>query len=126
MTLLLDTHVLIWLLVGSPRLGELAWLDDHRPWGLSPVSLLEIQFLAEVGKLEVRNPEFMETLAGDARFVIDEPPLLALFRAALTLTWTRDPFDRLLAAHSKLRRVPLCSMDRVIRARHRLLPPQLS
>jgi PIN domain nuclease of toxin-antitoxin system len=42
------------------------------------------------------------------------------------LGWTRDPFDRLLAAHSVARRSPLCSVDRDIRLNHAFLPPELA
>ena len=44
---------------------------------------------------------------------------------AVGLSWTLDPFDRLLAAHSEARRVPLARLDRRIRAHHRLLPEEL-
>jgi PIN domain nuclease of toxin-antitoxin system len=93
---------------------------------VSPISFLEIQFLAEVGRLEVRQAEFMDAVSRDQRFVIDEVPLVPLIEKAMQLVWTRDPFDRLLAAHSEARRVPLCSIDRVIRAEHRLMVPELS
>lgn len=125
MKLLLDTHFLIWALLSWPRLDEYSWLERYRPWGVSPVSLLELQFLAEVGRIEIRQPELLEALAGDARFVIDEVPLLALIRHALPLEWTRDPFDRLLAAHSLARRTPLCTVDRELSRHHALLPKEL-
>lgn len=69
MTLLLDTHFIIWIVLGSRR--------------------------------------------------------LTLVRHALSLDWTRDPFDRLLAAHSTARRVPLCTADRHMLSHHRLLPLEL-
>jgi PIN domain nuclease of toxin-antitoxin system len=124
-TLLLDTHFFIWLLLGSSRIAEFAWLGKHRPWGVSPVSLLEIQLLSEVGRLRVRNPEFVEALSKDNRFVIDDPPLAQVFDNALSLDWTRDPFDRLLVAHSLTRRIPLCSVDEMIQRHHRLLSQEL-
>lgn len=124
-TILLDTHFLLWTVLGAERLREFPWLDAYRPWGISPVSFLEIQFLAEVGRLEVRQPEFFQAVAADSRFVLDEVPLVALVEKALPLSWTRDPFDRLLAAHSEARRVPLCSLDRRIQAGHRLLVKEL-
>lgn len=124
--LLLDTHFLIWTLLDLPRLDEFPWLDRYRPWGVSPVSFLEIRFLAEVGRLEARVPELMEAVGRDPRFVVDEAPLLALVRHALPLEWTRDPFGRLLAAHSAARRVPLCTLDRRIRASHSWVPAELS
>ncbi len=121
MTALLDTHFLIWLVLRSRRLSQFRWLEKYRPWGVSPVSFLEIQYLAEVGRLEVHNPEFTETVLGDRRFIVDEVPFLPLIRQALGLSWTRDPFDRLLAAHSTIRRVPLCTTDQAIRGHHSLL-----
>ncbi len=124
-TLLLDTHFLIWLVLGSRRLTKFPWIERYRPWGVSPVSFLEIQFLAEIGRLSVRNPEFVDTVMSDPRFTVDEITLVPLVRHALRLGWTRDPFDRLLVAHSASRRVPLCTTDRVIRANYRLLPAEL-
>lgn len=122
---LLDTHFLIWLIVGSPRLDEHPWLDGYRPWGISPISLLEMQFLSELGRLELDGEGFLDRVANDSRFVLDEAPLIGLIRHALRLEWTRDPFDRLLAAHSASRRVPLCTVDRTIRSNHRYLPREM-
>ena len=124
MKCLLDTHFLVWIALSLPRLDEFPWIDEYQPWGVSPVSLLEIHFLAEVGKLQVES-EFLDALMGDRRFVVDEVPLLALVRQALPMDWTRDPFDRLLAAHSAARRVPLCTVDRTLRLHHRDLVPEL-
>jgi PIN domain nuclease of toxin-antitoxin system len=124
-TLLLDTHFLVWLALGAKRLVEFPWLDRYRPWGVSPVSLLEIQFLAEIGRLSVRNPEFTSKVMDDVRFTVDDITLVSLVRYALPLDWTRDPFDRFLVAHSLARRVPFCTTDRIIRGHHRLIPTEL-
>jgi len=124
-TVLLDTHFLIWLVLGSKRLAEFPWIDRYRPWGVSPVSFLEIQFLAEVGRLSVRNPEFTDTVMDDTRFTVDDIPLATLMRHALRLHWTRDPFDRLLVAHSSARRIAFCTTDGNIRSHHRLIPTEL-
>lgn len=125
MNLLLDTHFLLWIVLGSARLDAFPWLARYRPWGVSPVSFLEIELLGEVGRLEVRNPAFTEAVREDARFVVDEAPLVRLIEHALPLSWTRDPFDRLLAAHSSARRVPLCTLDRTLLERHASLPDEL-
>ena len=126
MNVLLDTHFLLWAVLDLPRMSEFPWLERYRPWGVSPISLLEIQFLSEVGRLTVDQPAFVEALGRDPRFVIDEVPLMALVTQALSLDWTRDPFDRLLAAHSAARRAPLCTLDRHLRQEHRFLVPELS
>ncbi len=51
---------------------------------------------------------------------------MALVTHALPLAWTRDPFDRLLAAHSAARRTPLATLDRKMRKVHRFLVPELA
>lgn len=33
-TLLLDTHFLIWLVLGSERLAEFPWIERYRPWAI--------------------------------------------------------------------------------------------
>lgn len=125
MKALLDTHFLLWVASRSRRLRPYRWLERYAPWGVSPVSLLEIQYLAEVGRIEVRNPQFTDTVLHDPRFLVDEVPLLPLVREAETLSWTRDPFDRLLAAHSSVRRVALCTLDVSLQAHHGLIVPEL-
>lgn len=112
-------------MVQSERLAGFPWIDRYRPWGISPISLLEIQFLAEIGRLDLRNPEFWDAVMADPRFVVDEPPMLAVVRHAIALDWTRDPFDRLLAAHSTARRIPLISADQRLREHHRLIAAEL-
>lgn len=125
MKLLLDTHFLLWIALDVPRVDEFPWLERYRPWGVSPVSFLEVQFLSGVGKLEAKSSEFAAAVGRDARFVVDEVPLGSLIDRALPLTWTRDPFDRLLAAHSEARRTPLCTLDRRMRAEHGLIAREL-
>jgi len=125
MKLLLDTHFLLWIALDVPRVDEFPWLERYRPWGVSPVSFLEVQFLSEVGKIEAKTDEFMEAVGRDARFVIDEVPLVPLIEKAVRLSWTRDPFDRLLAAHSEARGTPLCTLDRTLRQRHDLMVREL-
>lgn len=123
--MLLDTHFLLWLLVGSPRLKKYPWLADRRPRVISPVSLFEIQFLHEIGRLEVDHAALTKALANDPRFVIDDVSLSVLVDAALAIGWTRDPFDRLLVAHSQARRLDFCSVDHEVIANHRLIAQPL-
>jgi PIN domain nuclease of toxin-antitoxin system len=123
--LLLDTHFLLWLALDVPRVDAFPWLERYRPWGVSPVSFLEVQFLTEVGRLEARTSEFAAAVGQDPRFVVDEVPLVSLIDRAIPLSWTRDPFDRLLAAHSEARRTPLCTLDRRMRAEHDLIVREL-
>lgn len=47
----------------------------------------------------------------DPRWQLDDVPTLAWFTAALDISWTRDPFDRLLVAHSRYRGWKLATGD---------------
>jgi PIN domain nuclease of toxin-antitoxin system len=125
MTCLLDTHFIVWITKKSSRLRNYPWLRQYEPWGVSAVSLLEIQLLSEAGRIPLRNPRFVDAVMSDPRFEVDEVSVLALIQGALHLSWTRDPFDRLIAAHSRLRRVPLCSVDSAVLANHKLVLPEL-
>jgi PIN domain nuclease of toxin-antitoxin system len=41
--------------------------------------------------------------------------LATLVQAAVDLDWTRDPFDRMIAAHAIVENVPLVTADRTMR-----------
>ena len=125
MRLLLDTHFLVWIVTRHSRLNDFPWLDDYKPWGVSPITLLEIQYLAEIGRIQIKNPEFTGSLLSDSRFLVDEVSLVDLVQRSLELSWTRDPFDRLLCAHSLARRVPFCSIDRKVLQNHTLITSEL-
>jgi PIN domain nuclease of toxin-antitoxin system len=126
MKCILDTHFLMWLAIDAPRLAEFPWLESYRPWGVSPISFLEIKYLHEVGKLQVDIDAFTDAISSDDRFVVDEVPLLRLVTTAFPIDWTRDPFDRLLSAHSTARRTPLCTIDRRVRQHHEHIVSELS
>lgn len=125
MKCLLDTHFLLWITADAKRIKKYPWLHHYEPWGVSAVSFLETALLAESGKLELRASAFVETVQADPRFVIDDPSLVTVARKSMDLGWTRDPFDRLIAAHSIVRRVPLCSVDALILANHKLVVHEL-
>jgi len=100
-------------------------LHSSPSWTISPVSLLELQMLSEIGRVEIRSDEFFETLAGAPRFALDEASFSAVLSASLDLSWTRDPFDRMLVAHSVARRLPLATVDTNILDHHGLVVREL-
>ena len=106
--ILLDTHAVIWIAQGHRRVQRLSRLPRLY---VSPASLLEIQFLAEAGRLRLTAGRTPADLAGDDRWRLDEPPPARWFAAACEFTWTRDPFDRLIAAHARVRGWKLATAD---------------
>jgi PIN domain nuclease of toxin-antitoxin system len=109
--ILLDTHAAIWIAQGHRRVRALQRLPRLY---LSPASLLEIQFLLDAGRIRLSKGRSPAMLAGDDRWRLDEPPAAKWFVTACELSWTRDPFDRLLAAHARLRGWKLATADTLL------------
>jgi PIN domain nuclease of toxin-antitoxin system len=110
--ILLDTCALIFLQLGHRRARPLARFAGRLY--LSPVSLLELQLLAETGRGRWRGGEGPAAVLRDGRWSLDDPSVHALVDHALALSWTRDPFDRLLVAHAQLRRWRLATSDELV------------
>lgn len=110
--ILLDTNALIWLHQGHRRSRPLARTTSRLR--ISPASLLEIQFLVEAGRIRLRARAAVAGMVEDERWLLDDPPSGRWFEAALEAGWTRDPFDRLVVAHTRLRGWRLATGDRAL------------
>ena len=110
--ILLDTHAAIWLLSGSRRVEGL--LASGQPLLLSPVSILEFRFLIEAGKARIAEPDWERRLAQDRRFRLDDCRIGDIVAGASDLSFTRDPFDRLIAGHAIARGYRLATADSVL------------
>jgi PIN domain nuclease of toxin-antitoxin system len=106
--ILLDTHAALWLHQRHRRARPLEAVGRLH---LSPASLLELQFLVEAGRVRLREHASFSTWGDDPRWRLDEPPSGAWFSKAAEAVGTRDPFDRLLAAHARLRGWRLATAD---------------
>ena len=111
--ILLDTNAAIWLDQGHRRSAPLA--RSGATLYVSPVMLLELQVLQEAGRVRLPKGDPQALVAGHG-WIVDEPPAGAWFRAALEFGWTRDMFDRLVAAHARLRGWRLATADAVLLA----------
>jgi PIN domain nuclease of toxin-antitoxin system len=106
--ILLDTNALIWIERAHPRARRLR--TEGRRLYISPASLLELQFLVEAGRLRLRVATVAD-LVPRGPWLLDDPPATSWFDIAVGLGWTRDPFDRLLVAHARLRGWRLATGD---------------
>jgi PIN domain nuclease of toxin-antitoxin system len=118
MKLLLDTHILIWLINGNQKFSQTARQaieDESNNLYLSIASLWEIAIKISIGKLELGIP--LEQIiasfilpGGIEILPIQLPHLLVL----QTLPFHhRDPFDRLLISQTKSESLTLVSVDSV-------------
>jgi hypothetical protein len=67
--ILLDTNAVLWALVGHPRAAPL-W-EWRRGLYISPVSMLELRFLLEAGKLREAPGFSLRQVADDPRWSLD-------------------------------------------------------
>lgn len=109
----LDTHAAIFLWEGrtevfGPASRELL---EQATLLISPMVRLEMGFLREVGKLKVEPDQILGSLASDLGLVVTDDSLEALVPVAMPLSWTRDPFDRMLVATALLHGAPLVTRD---------------
>jgi len=115
MRLLLDTHVLLWVMADDPALSPMARavIGKAEVVYVSAVSLWEISIKASLGKLRVDQERFVEQLQ------------VAGFEL-LSITWGhaemvrqlpdihRDPFDRMLVAQAVSEPLRLLTADKLL------------
>lgn len=115
--ILLDTHVVVWLYEDPGRLIPEPVRErlEADPLALSPFVRLELQYLHEVGRISVPPQAIVDELTPTLELVLTDPPSALVCHTATELSWTRDPFDRLISAHALATRTALVTKDRTIR-----------
>lgn len=113
--MLLDTHVVIWLLTDDPALGPRARSALHAATDrlVSAASVWEVAIKAELHKIVVSD-DFPDqvTAAGLTWLEVSADHAWAV-RSASGLPH-RDPFDRMLIAQAQVAGVPLLTADELI------------
>ena len=109
----LDTHVAVYLASGKTReLGARARdLVERSALFVSPAVRLELAFLAELRRITASAEEVIGALAGDLGVRVASDPFDMVVAEAMSVSWTRDPFDRLIVATARLHRAPLVTRD---------------
>ena len=118
----LDTHVVVWLYDAlTDRLSQAAAeAIEENDVVISWMVELELQFLHEIGRLRVKPAEIIRHLSTQIGLRLSDAGLERIVRTAAGMDWTRDVFDRLIAAESAAMDVPLVTKDGTIRAHHKL------
>ena len=80
---------------------------------------LEPSLLAEIGRVRLPAEAVPSTLRRDLDLQVEESGWLSGAEIADHLSWTRDPFDRLIVAHAIAFAAPLCTRDRHLRDHYR-------
>jgi len=113
----LDTHVLVLLYAGNvERLGAAGrTLIESEDLTVSPAVILELQLLHEIKRLKVAPSKLMEDLAANIGVRVSELRFKTVVEHAMSETWVRDPFDRLIVANAKAENAVLVTKDEKIR-----------
>ena len=112
MRLLLDTHVFLWCVAGSPLLKPALRrvIDGAEQVHVSAASLWEIAIKARLGKLQA-DPAELAAAIEPSGFI--ELPVRAVHAAAVMqlALHHNDPFDRLLVAQAVVEPLRLLTVD---------------
>ena len=110
----LDTHALIHLALGRSRLigREASRLIQRAELLISPMVLVELEYLYEIGRLRVRSRDIQTKLEHELGIKLCEIPFATVAGAAIDEIWTRDVFDRIIVANARVNGLaPLISAD---------------
>lgn len=118
----LDTHVAAWLYAGqadllSPKAAKLIEAEELR---ISPMVILELEYLREIGRLTVGGNSVAQSLSTQLGLQVCDIAFPAVIESALDQHWTRDPFDRVIVGHAALAASSLLTKDQSIRRHYRL------
>jgi PIN domain nuclease of toxin-antitoxin system len=117
----LDTHVVCWLFEGRIELlsSAAARAVERGRLEISPMVVLELQYLREIGRILHGPRRIVAALRRDLGMSVSGLAFERVVGRAQGLAWTRDPFDRLIAAHAAVAGARLVTRDDVIRRRFR-------
>ena len=112
----LDTHIIVWLYAGKiEKLSEKAkeLINDHEVI-ISPVVRLELQYFFEIQRVTDDANEIIFDLSDRIGLKICDKNLNTIVSGALDLSWTRDPFDRIIVANAAIDKNILVTKDQNI------------
>lgn len=78
------------------------------------MSALELAYMHEIGRARDPVSVMLAALRRSLGLEIADVSLTRLVETAVGLSWTRDPFDRMTAAHAIVGDAPLITADRTI------------
>lgn len=116
----LDTHMVVWLYSGNTdSMSESALnLIQENDLGISPAVILELGYLHEIGRVTVSGKEIVSDLFQRIGLATCQKKFTEIIANALSMTWTRDPFDRIITGHASLDNSTLLTKDRTILANY--------
>lgn len=114
--LMLDTHIVVALFEGKTAglSAKTLRLFDQLPTTISPAVVLELEMLFEIKRIKRRADGIVSYLQNQLSVGVAQERFSDIVRLATDMSFTRDPFDRLITAHAKLTKAKLVTLDQNI------------
>ena len=112
----LDTPIVVWLYAGLLEKFSQSikiYLNENEIL-ISPIVRLELQYLYEIERVKDPAHVIVADLSDRIGLGVCEKDFNAVISQAITIKWTRDPFDRVIVAHADLNNNILISKDQNI------------
>jgi len=112
----LDTHAVIWLYSGNKKLFSKKAIEliENQSLVISPLVVLEIHYMNEIGRVNPKSKEIISHLAETCNLSICRKKYEDICLKAITFDFTRDPFDRLITAQAALNENLILTKDKSI------------
>jgi len=111
-----DTHVIALLYIRDlsflPRQANRLLESGHLL--ISPMVLVELEYLYEVGKTKTGAEKIFKELEKTLGLKICDQKFINVAYGSLKQSWTRDPFDRLIVAQAAMTNSSLITRDEEI------------
>ena len=117
----LDTHAVIWLYAGQLDLfnPKVLKLINAEPVCISHIVKLEIQYLYEIKRVKYEPGHIIDTLIDEIGLMYSDNNFESIVRQAIHLSFTRDPFDRIIVSDASINNSKLISKDRNIKKHYK-------
>jgi len=116
----LDTNVVVWLSSGNFQLisdKAIRLIQSNSRLLISPMVELELQYLFEIHRITVKSEKIVNQLQEAIGLNVCQHPFPMIIQQAKNVSWTRDPFDRMITATAMIHNSRLISSDKTI-AKH--------
>ena len=117
----LDTHAVIWLYSGQLGLfnPKVLKLINTEQVCISHIVKLEIQYLYEIKRVKYESNLIIDTLIDEIGLMFSDNNFDSIVRQALQLSFTRDPYDRIIVADASINNSKLISKDRNLKKHYK-------
>ena len=112
----IDTHIAVWLFAGQvEKLSDQAKnLLNENEIQVSPIVRLELQYLNEIKRITVSANDIITDLSNSIGLKVCDKDFNNIINSSMNITWTRDPFDRIIVGNALLNDDHLVTKDQTI------------